>query len=124
MASSILDSSVPLLTLFTKYSEWKMKMIASLKRQDIYEVSIGLGEESFERKDDWLNKCDATYGNMYMAISPSMLYLKRSIRNPKDLWKILDIFFGMIDEDHNSTLESTCYQEFSTNADTACSSAM
>ena len=52
MASSILDSSVPLLTLFTNYSEWKMKMIASLKRQDLYEVSIGLGEESFERKDD------------------------------------------------------------------------
>ena len=52
MASSILDSSVPLLTLFTNYSEWKMKMIASLKRKDLYEVSIGLGEESFERMDD------------------------------------------------------------------------
>ena len=85
MASSILDSSVPLLTLFTNYSKWKMKMIASLKRQDLYEVSIGLGEESFQRKDDWLNKCDAAYGNMYMVISPSILYLKRSIRNPKDL---------------------------------------
>ena len=50
MVSSILDSSVPLLTLSTNYSEWKMKMIASLKRQDLYEVSIGLGEESFERR--------------------------------------------------------------------------
>ena len=80
-------------------------MIASLKRQDLYEVSIGLGEESFERKDDWLNKCDAAYGNMYMAISPNMLYLKRSVRNPKDLQKLLDRTFGMIDEDHNITLE-------------------
>ena len=81
-----MDSSVPLLTLFTNYSEWKMKMIASLKRQDIYEVSIGIGEESFERKDiDWLNECDAAYGTMYMASSPSMRYLKRSIKNPKDL---------------------------------------
>ena len=51
-----MDSSVPLLTLFTNYSEWKMKMIASLKIQDLYEVSIGLGEESFERKEDeWVN---------------------------------------------------------------------
>ena len=104
MDSSIMDSSVPLLTLFTNYSKWKMKMIASLKRKDLYEVSIGIGEESFERKDVWLNECDAAYGAMYMAISPSMLYLKRSIRNPKDLWKILDKTFGMIDEDHNSTL--------------------
>ena len=106
MASSILDSSVPLLTLFTNYSEWKMKMITSLKIQDLYEVSIGLGEESFERKDDWLNDCDAAYGTMYMAISPTMRYLKRSVKNPKDLWKILDRTFGMIDEDHSSTLES------------------
>ena len=107
MASLILDSLVPLLTLLTNYLEWKMNMIASLKRQDLYEVSIGLGEESFERKHDWLNKCDVAYGNMYMAISPSMLYLKRLVRNPKDLWKILDRTFGMIDEDNNSTLEST-----------------
>ena len=42
-----MDSSVPLLT-FTNYSEWKMKMIASLKREGLYEVSIGIGEESFE----------------------------------------------------------------------------
>ena len=80
-------------------------MIASLKRQDIYEVSIGLGEESFERKDDWIDECDAAYGTMYMAISPSMRYLKRSVKNPKDLWKILDRTFGMIDEDHNRNLE-------------------
>ena len=47
-----MDSSVPLLTLFLNYSEWKMKMIASLKRQDLYEVSIGLVEESFESEND------------------------------------------------------------------------
>ena len=41
-----------------------------------------------------------------MALSPSMRYLKRSVENPKDLWKILDRTFGMIDEDHNRTLES------------------
>ena len=60
-------------------------MIASLKRQYLYEVSIGLGEESFEREDDWLNECDAAYGTMCMALSPSMRYLKISVKNPKDL---------------------------------------
>ena len=65
-------------------------MIAYLKRQYIYEVSIGLGEDSFEREEYWLNECDATYGTMCMALSPSMRYLKRSVENPKDLWKILE----------------------------------
>ena len=69
-------------------------------------MSIGFGEEPFERKDDWINECDAAYGTMCMALSPSMHYLKISVKNPKDLWKILDRTFGMIDEDHNSTLES------------------
>ena len=30
--------SVPLLTPFIKYLEWKLKMISSLKRQGLYEV--------------------------------------------------------------------------------------
>ena len=56
-----MDSSVPLLTLFTNYSQWKMKMIASLKRQDLYEVSIGLGKESYENDNDWLNDGDKAF---------------------------------------------------------------
>ena len=52
MASSILDSSVSLLTLFTNYLEWKMKMIASMKRWGLYGVSIGFGEEYFESEND------------------------------------------------------------------------
>ena len=38
--------SVPLLTPFTRYLECKLKMISSLKRKGIYEVSIGIGKES------------------------------------------------------------------------------
>ena len=44
--------SVPLLTLSTRYSEWKLKMIASLKRQGLYEVSIELGKESYKYEND------------------------------------------------------------------------
>ena len=80
-------------------------MIASLKRQYLYEVSIRLGEDSFKREDDWLNECDASFGTMCMALSPSMCYLKRSVEYPKDLWTTLDRTFGIIDEDHNRTLE-------------------
>ena len=100
-------SSVPLLTPFTSYSEWKMKMIASLKKQDLYEVSIGLGEESFERKDDCLNECDALFGTIALALSPSLCYLTKYVEYPKDLWTKLGRTFGKIDEDHNITLEST-----------------
>ena len=44
--------SVPLLTPSTKYLEWKSKMIAYLKRQGIYEVSMGLVKESYEYDKD------------------------------------------------------------------------
>ena len=50
--------SVPLLTPSTRYLEWKLKMIASLKRQGLYEVYIGLGKESYEYDNDWLNDGD------------------------------------------------------------------
>ena len=69
-------------------------------------MSIGLGEECFS-ENDWLNECDAAFGTMTLAISPSLRYLSRSIEDPKELWTRLDRTFGMVDEDHNSTLEST-----------------
>ena len=49
---------VPLLTPSTRYSEWKLKMIAYLKRQGLYEVSIGLGKESYKYESEWLNDGD------------------------------------------------------------------
>ena len=56
--------SVPLLTPSTKYSEWKSKMIVSLKRQGLYEVSIGIGKESYEDENDWLNDGDRYSGTI------------------------------------------------------------
>ena len=82
-------------------------MIASLKRQGLYEVSIGLGAESFESENDWLNECDADLGTMLLAISLSLCYLKRSIEFPKDLWTKLDKTFGKHNEDNNITLDIT-----------------
>ena len=70
-----MDSSVPLLTPFKIYSEWKLKMISSLKRQDLYEVSIGLGKESYEIENDWLNDGDSDFGTICLALSPSLRYL-------------------------------------------------
>ena len=101
-----MDSLVPLLTLFTNYSEWKKKMIASLMRQGLYAVFIGLDEEFFSENDQ-LNKCDADFGTIALALSPSLRYLSRSIEDPKELWTRLDRTFGTIDEDYNSTLERT-----------------
>ena len=43
---------------------------------------------------------------MKLALSPSLCYLSRSVEYPKNLWTTLDRTFGMIDEDHNGTLES------------------
>ena len=70
-------------------------------------MSDGLGRNSFESENDWLNAKDAAFEIMKLALSPSMRYLSRSIKDPQELWTGLDRTFGMIDEDHNSTLEST-----------------
>ena len=50
--------SVPLLTSSTRYSKWKLKIIGYLKRQGLYEVSIGIGKESYEYENGWLNDGD------------------------------------------------------------------
>ena len=81
-------------------------MFVFLNRQDLYWVSNGFDRESFESENDQLNACDAAFEIMKLALSPSLRYLSRSIKDPQELWTILDRTFGMIDEDHNSTLES------------------
>ena len=83
-------------------------MIASLKRQGLYEVSIGLGKESYENENDWLNDGDRAIGEICLALSPSLYYLiLGSVEPPKEVWTILDKNFGKHNEDHNSTLEIT-----------------
>ena len=99
--------SVPLLSPFTRYSEWKLKMISSLKRQSIYEVSIRHGKESYEDENDYLNDGDRAFGTIFLVFSPSLCYLIDSAEYPKDLWIELDRIFGKNNEDHSSNLEST-----------------
>ena len=101
-----MDSSIPLLTPFTSYSEWKLKMIAYLKRRGLYEVSIGLGRESYENENDWLNDSDRAFGSMCLALDDSLYYLiPNHAEYQKKFWPILDRTFGKHNEDHNSTLE-------------------
>ena len=99
--------SVPLLTPSTRYSEWKLKMISSLKRQGLYEVSIGIGKESYEDDNDWLNDGDRDFGTIFLAFSPSLCYLIDSAEYPTKLWIELDRTFGKNNEDNYINLEST-----------------
>ena len=82
-------------------------MFVFLNRQDLYLVSDGFGRESFKSENDQLNACDAAFGIMKLALSPSLHYLSRSIKDPQEIWTRLDRTFGMIYEDHNITLETT-----------------
>ena len=68
-------------------------------------MSDGYGRNSFEIDNDWLNAKDKSFEIMKLALSPSLRYLRRSIKDPQELWTRLDRTFGMIDEDHNRTLE-------------------
>ena len=76
---------VPLLSPFN-YTEWKLKMCAYLKRQCLYDVSIGaLSEpESSEEKNEWLNDYDRAFGVMCLAMSSNY---------PFELWSKLDTTF-------------------------------
>ena len=81
-----MDSSIPLLTPFTSYSEWKLKMIASLKRRGLYEVSIRLGKESYENENDWINDGDRAIRAICLALSDSLYYLSLgSVEYPKEV---------------------------------------
>ena len=99
--------SIPLLDPPTSYLEQKLKMISSLKRQGLYEISIGDGEYSYEDPSDWLYDCDRTFGSIYLAISPSMCYHIDFVEYPQDLQKELDRFLGKHNEDPSIYVEST-----------------
>ena len=47
-------------------------MISSVKKQGLYEVSIGLGKESYEYENEWLNHDDRDFGLVCMTLSPSL----------------------------------------------------
>ena len=70
-------------------------------------MSIGLGKESYENENDWLNDGDRGFGAICLALSPSLYYLIDSAEYPKNFWPILDRTFGKHNEDHNSTLDIT-----------------
>ena len=78
--------SIPLLNSSIRYSEWKLKMIAYLKRKGLYEVSIGLGKESYKDYNEWINDGDRYFGTIGMSFwkSPSLHYLIESAEYPKD----------------------------------------
>ena len=81
-------------------------MVASLKRRGLYEVSIGIGKESYENENDQLNDRDRAYGTIALALDDSLYYLiPGSAEYPKNFWPILDRTFGKHNEDHNSTLK-------------------
>ena len=79
-----LDSSVPLLTLSSNYSEWKKEMISSLMRKGLFQVSIGLDKECFSNIE-WLNISDGAFVTIATGLSRSLRYLIRSIEDPKEI---------------------------------------
>ena len=75
-------------------------MISSLKRQDLYEVSIGIGKESYEDENEWLNDGGRAFGRICLTFSPSSVYLNDYAEYPKDISTELDRTFGKNNEDH------------------------
>ena len=82
-------------------------MISSLKRQGLYDVSIGIGKESYEDEIFWLNDGDRYFGRICLDFYPSMRHLIDYAKYSKYLWTELDRTFGKHNEDHSSNLETT-----------------
>ena len=61
-------------------------MISYIKGQYLYEVSIGIGKESYEDENEWINDSERGFGTICLSFSPSFRYLIDSIEYPKDLW--------------------------------------
>ena len=61
-------------------------MISSLKRQGIYEVSIGLCKYYYEYENEWIHDGDRDFGTICLTFSPSLRYLIHSVEYPKNLW--------------------------------------
>ena len=100
------SQAFPLLSPFNYY-QWKSNMCAYLKRQCLYDVSIGAMREpeSCQEKCDWLNDNDTAYGTMCLAIPPTMRYRFYFVDYPFELWRNLDEALW-IQEEHVSYMES------------------
>ena len=99
--------SVPLLTPSTRYSEWKLKMNVSLKRQGLYEVSTRLVKEYYKDENDWINDGYIYFGRIGLHVSRSFHFLIDSAEYPKDIWTKRDRTFGKHNEVYYRNLEST-----------------
>ena len=91
-----MDSKFPLLSPFN-YDDWKPKMSAYLKRQCLFDVSIGALSEpgSYEEKIDWINNFDRYYGIICLVMSLNIHHLIDSAEYPFELWNNLDKAFGL-----------------------------
>ena len=91
-----MDSKSPLLYPFN-YDDWKPNMSAYLKRQCLFDVSIGaLSEhESYEEKIQWISNCDRAYGIMCLGMYPNINHLIDYVKSPFELWNNLDKAFGV-----------------------------
>ena len=108
-----MDSKFPLLYPFN-YDYWKLKMSAYLKRQCLFDVSIGASSEttSYEERIDWMNNCDRAYGIMCLGMYPNIHHLIDSVGYPFELWNNLDKAFGVQEVEDEAWSEpniSYCY---------------
>ena len=91
-----MDSKVPLIYSFN-YAYRKPNISAYLKRQCLFDVSIGILSEieSYEENIDWINNFDKDYGIMCLGMSPNIHHLINSVEYRFEIWNNLDKAFGL-----------------------------
>ena len=91
-----MDFKGPLLSPFN-YNDWNPKMSAYMKRQCLFDVSIGVLSEPkpYEENISCLNNCDRAYGIMCLGISLNIHHLIDYVDYPFELSINLDKYFGI-----------------------------
>jgi hypothetical protein len=81
------------------YLEWKPKIMLMLRCKGLYQITMEMEvyPDSFDEKNDFLNRKDMAIGCILYFISPEILhqvYNDSQEFTPNDLWSRLEVLFG------------------------------
>ena len=95
-----MDCLLEILLTPHNYLEWKKKILLHLRCRGLYQINMEMevDPDSFDEKNDFLNRQDMAIGCILYFISPEILhqvYDDSQEVTPNDLWSILEVYLGI-----------------------------
>jgi hypothetical protein len=94
-----MDYSSEILLTPHNYLEWKPKIMLHIKCRGLYQINMEMevDPDSFNDKNDFLNRQDMAIGSIDMFVSPELfhqVYEESQGSNQNELWTRLQVLFG------------------------------